>query len=191
MPKITQPTIREHRASVRAALIEAAGAIVTESGVAAVLPGSVTERAGVARSTFYKYFAVRDDVLAALAIQAMEEWDAEIAMIVAAAEPGRPRLRALVDATMAMTGDGKHDLAAALRDEPLSPTHREDLMALHDALFRPVVDVLGELGVDEPRRTSYLVQGVLGAGVELVMRGVDPTVAADDVHRLIAHGILD
>lgn len=190
MPKISEPTIREHRESVRAALLASASGIVATDGVAAVNPGSVTARAGLARSTFYKYFATRDDVLAALAVQAMREWDADLRAVMAPVEPGLPRLRALVAATMTMTADGRHDLAAALRDEPLNPSHQEDLMAIHDALFAPVVDVLEEVGVAQARRMSYLVQGVLGSGVQLVMHGVDPDEVTDDVFQMIAHGLI-
>lgn len=190
MPKISEPTIREHRESVRAALLASASGIVATDGVAAVNPGSVTARAGLARSTFYKYFATRDDVLAALAVQAMREWDADLRAVMAPVEPGIPRLRALVAATMTMTADGRHDLAAALRDEPLNPSHQEDLMAIHDALFAPVVDVLEEVGVAQARRMSYLVQGVLGSGVQLVMHGVDPDEVTDDVFQMIAHGLI-
>ncbi|WP_040167810.1 TetR/AcrR family transcriptional regulator [Microbacterium gorillae] len=190
MPKISKPTIREHKESVRAALVGTAADIIEREGVAAVLPGTVTAGAGVARSTFYKYFATRDDVLVAVGVEAMEAWAAELGEAVDAQEEGLPRLRALVDATMRMTADGRHDLASALRDEQLSPTHREDLMALHDALFRPALTVLAGLDVPNPERASHLIQGVLGIGVQLVQHGVAPQEAADDVYRLITRGLL-
>lgn len=189
MPKITERTLKEHRESVRAALLAATAAVVAEGGVAAVNPGSVTARSGLARSTFYKYFATRDDVLAALAVQAMEDWVNDLDVAIAPAEAGEPRMRALVSATMLMTADGRHDLAGALRDEPLHPSTQDDLMAIHDALFRPVIAVLEEMGVDNPMRMSYLVQGLLGSGMKLVEHGISPQDAADDVIAIILRGV--
>ncbi|HLT60022.1 MAG TPA: hypothetical protein VK020_02460, partial [Microlunatus sp.] len=105
-------------------------------------------------------------------------------------EPGLPELRAFVDATMAMTADGKHALAGVLREADLSPSRYEDLMRLHDALLRPVVRVLGDLGLTDATALVALVQGVLGAGMGLVDRGSDPRAVADDVFRLLTRGLL-
>lgn len=108
MPRITAPTVAEHRALQRAALLQAGEEVLVTGGLAAFSPTSVSERAGMARSSFYDYFPSKDDLLVAIAIDAMERWDAEIARALAGVEPGRAELRALVDATMRMTAEGKH-----------------------------------------------------------------------------------
>ncbi|MBM7504686.1 TetR/AcrR family transcriptional regulator [Agromyces aurantiacus] len=190
MPKITAPTVAEHRAAQRAALVRAAGAILVAEGLAGVSPRAVTERAGLARSSFYDYFGTKDDLLVAIAIDAITEWDAEIEEALANAEAGAPRLRALVEATMAMTADGRHGIAGALRDADLHPSRYEDLMQMHDALLRPVVAVLGECGVREPERAAVLVQGTLAAGMQLVTHGADHRAVAEDVYRLLVDGVL-
>ena len=41
-------------------------------------PGAVCERAGLGRSSFYAYFPTKDDLLVAIAIDAMARWDADI-----------------------------------------------------------------------------------------------------------------
>src|SRR5690606_28408530 len=78
MPKISAPTVAEHRAAQRAALVQAGEAVLIESGLGAVRPGAVCERAGLSRSSFYDYFSTRDDLLVAIAIDAMERWDTEV-----------------------------------------------------------------------------------------------------------------
>ena len=188
MPKISAPTVAEHRATQRAALVHAGEALLLESGLGGVSPRTVCERAGLGRSSFYDYFATKDDLLVAIAIDAIERWDAEIEQALAGSEPGLPELRAFVDATMAMTADGKHEIAGILRDANLSPSRFDDLMVLHDALMRPVVRVLGDLGVVDSRTAAALAQGVLGAGVQLVSHGVDPQKVADDVFTLLSRG---
>lgn len=190
MPRIAAPTIAQHRAAQRAALLRAGEAALLEAGLPGVSPRSVCERAGLARSSFYDYFPSRDDLLVAIAIDAIERWDAEIAEALADVAPGRARLTAFVDATMAMAGDGRHEIAGALRDAPLNPSRLEDLMVLHDRLMSPLTEVLAEIGVEDPRTTAALVQGALGAGIQLVAHGVDHREVAASVRRLLEAGIV-
>ena len=49
MPRITAPTLAEHQARQRDALVEAAVAILATEGVAAATPAAVGARAGLAR----------------------------------------------------------------------------------------------------------------------------------------------
>lgn len=190
MPKISHPTLAEHRAAQRAALLAAGRTVLGEAGVAGVTPRAVCELAGLARSSFYDYFATRDDLLVAVAVDAMERWDAEIELALRGVEPGLPRLRALIDATMSMTADGKHDIAGALRDAQLSPTRLDELMVLHETLMRPLVRVLGDLDVADPLLVGALVQGALGAGIQSVSHGAEPGATADALFRLVTRGLV-
>jgi AcrR family transcriptional regulator len=189
MPKISAPTVAEHREAQRRALIEAAEAIIRESGVAAVNPRTVGERAGLARSSFYEYFPSRDDLLAAVAVQAFDAWATEVNAAVEAAAPGRPRIHAYVGATLRMTADGKHALATGLRDADLSPTSYDAIMAMHDSLAAPLRTLLDELGMPDPARQAALMQGVINAGVQLVGRGADPDETAASISALLDHGL--
>jgi AcrR family transcriptional regulator len=189
MPKISAPTVAEHREAQRRALLGAAEEIIRESGVAAVNPRTVGERAGLARSSFYEYFPSRDDLLAAVAVQAFDAWATEVDAAVAAAPPGRPRIHAYVEATLRMTADGKHSLATGLRDADLSPTSYDAIMAMHDSLAGPLRILLEELGAPEPARQADLVQGMIGAGVQLVGHGADPAEIAGSITALLDNGL--
>jgi AcrR family transcriptional regulator len=189
MPRITAPTVAEHRAAQRTALVRAGEEVLLELGLPSVTPGAVCARAGMSRSSFYDYFPSRDDLLVAIAIDAIERWDAEIEACLEEAEPGLPELRAFVDATMRMTAEGRHEIAGLLRGADLSPSRMDDLMTLHDALMRPVLRVLSHLDAETPTAAA-LAQGVLGAGVQLVSHGVKPEVAADDVYRVLTQGLV-
>lgn len=189
MPKISAPTVAEHRIAQRAGLVLAAEAVLVESGVGGVTPRAVCERAGLARSSFYDYFPSRDDLLVAVAIDALERWDVELEQALAGVEPGLPRLRTYIDATMRMTADGRHDIAGALREADLAPSRYEDLMALHDALMRPVIHVVAELDIPDPQRHAVLIQGLVGSGMKLVTHGGDPETITDDVYRVLTAGL--
>lgn len=189
MPRISAPTVAEHRAAQRAALIAAGEAVIREQGVAAVTPRTVGERAGLARSSFYEYFPSRDDLLAAIAVNAFDALAAEVDAVVAAAPPGRARLHAYVAATMRMSADGNHDLATGLRDAELAPKDFAAIMAMHDRLTGPLRTLLEELGVPDAGTRAILVQGLVNAGVQLVAHGVPVETVIDSVVRMLDHGL--
>ena len=80
------------------AIIEAARALATESGLAAVQITPVAARAGIAAGTVYRYFPSKDDLVAALVSATAER---EIAAIRAAAAAAPGALSGLAAAIMA------------------------------------------------------------------------------------------
>ena len=65
----------------RAQLLDAAMALFGEAGVAPVSVADITTRAGVAKGTFYLYFASREDLLEALRIRVAEAASAHLASL--------------------------------------------------------------------------------------------------------------
>ncbi len=189
MPKISAPTVAEHRVAQRQALIAAAEGLIAESGVSAITPRSVCERAGLARSTFYEYFPSKDDLLAAIAMQAFEAWAGELEAAMAAVAPGRERLHAYVEATIRMTADGKHTLATGLQQTDLSPKSLDAIMAMHDALTTPLRTLLEELQVPDAAAQAALVQGIVNAAMRLVGHGQSASSVTALVTRLLDQGI--
>lgn len=189
MPKISAATVAEHRAVQEQALMSAAETTIREEGLDAVTPRSVSERAGLARSSFYEYFPSRDDLLAAVAIRAFDEWAEELDAAVTAVPAGRPRLHAYVDATIRMSADGRHDLATGLRQADLSPKRYDAIMTMHDRLMTPLVTLLSELGVEDPPQQAALVQGLLTAGMQLVGHGSSAAEVAASITRILDEGL--
>lgn len=185
MPRISAATVAEHRAAQWAALLGAAGALIHEQGIDAVTPRAVGERAGLARSSVYEYFASRDDILVAVAIDAIESWDTEIEARLAGCS-GTERLSKFVHETMRMAAEGHHDIATRLAQAQLSPSNRDDLVRLHRQLMRPVELVLSDLGVDEPAIVGALTQSLLNGGVQLVEHGADPEGVSEHIVRMLS-----
>jgi AcrR family transcriptional regulator len=80
----------------RSALIDAAAAIVTGSGVDAVSMDSVAARANVSRPLVYKHFANRHELLAAVYRREAAELDAAIVAAVERADGFEEKIRAMV-----------------------------------------------------------------------------------------------
>lgn len=189
MPKINAPTVPQHRAAQRRALLEAASQIIIADGASAVNPKTVGERAGMSRTAVYDYFASRDDILVAIAIDAFESWAAELAEDLRTAESGLPRLRRYIEATMTMAGDGRHDLAAELRSAELSPRRVEEIVALHDAMLRPLITVLTEAGVTPVSEIAPYVQAIISVGLTQVTAGMPPAEVAARTYDLVVAGV--
>ncbi|WP_191842835.1 TetR/AcrR family transcriptional regulator [Catellatospora chokoriensis] len=65
MPKLWNATIDAHRNAVREAVLDAAAALVTERGLAAVTMSQIAESSGIGRATLYKYFPDVESILRA------------------------------------------------------------------------------------------------------------------------------
>ena len=66
MPRIRAASIDEHKALTKRALLDAAQALIRESGTADLPLGEIALAAGVGRTTLYDYFDDRDDLIATL-----------------------------------------------------------------------------------------------------------------------------
>lgn len=66
MPKINAPTIDEHKALTRCALLEAGADAFARCGLSGTSIGMLADIAGIARTTVYEYFPNKEAVLAAL-----------------------------------------------------------------------------------------------------------------------------
>src|SRR3954465_5553732 len=83
-----------HVGNVRTTLLDVAGALLREGGLAGLNLRELSNRTGVALGSVYHHFSAKQDLLAALAVQGFASLRERLA---AAADPANPRLvRALV-----------------------------------------------------------------------------------------------
>ncbi len=155
----------EHRRKQRAALLDAARALLADGGVPALTFSALAARTGLARSSVYEYFGSRAAVVEELCAVDFPRWAAEVAA--ATAEPATPaeRIEAYVRAQLTLAADGRHRAVVAISAGELSDAARERIRAAHAGLLDLVVGVLDELGHAEPRVTALLLQGVVDAAV--------------------------
>ena len=189
MPRIQAPTVVEHHAAQRAALLDAARDLLTEgsAGSAAAAPSlaDVAARAGLARSSVYSYFSSREDLLDALAADTFPRWARYVRDRMARQRTPGEKVLAYVDANVHLVARGDHalmmTLASITRPEAVAtPTH-----ALHDELRTPLVGALREHGAGDPERMAELVQALVFAVSRLVSEGT-----AERRARALAHELL-
>src|SRR3954447_11861221 len=102
------------------AIIAAAGALAAEAGINAVQIGSVSQRAGIATGTVYRYFPSKTELVAAL-VAALAEREMAALGEAAKSAPGPLSALAAAIATFAARALARRRLAFALTAEPVEP----------------------------------------------------------------------
>lgn len=174
MPRISAPTVVEHRARQRQAVLDAAAQVALEHGGRGVTFAAVSARSGLARSSLYEYFSSPDALLAELVVDSLDRVTAEVHSAVETQRDPRLRLRAYIRAVLRLADSGDRALGRALSDLELPPECSAALGAMHERLTAPLVDALAALGSAHPARDAAYAQGVLDAAARRIESGGSP-----------------
>ncbi len=171
MPKISAPTVAQHRVRQRDALLHAATELLVSGGVSAVTPAAVGAAAGLARPSVYQYFSSGADILAAVIEDVFPRANESLRAALEGANGPAETLDAYVRETLRLTADGAHRPAAALAAAQLPDECLARLRELHREQAAPLLDALQMLGVSELRLTAQLLGGVIEAAMRAIERG--------------------
>ena len=194
MPRITAPTVAEHRSRQLAALLDAARDLVAEHGPAALTLTTLARRAGMSRPGLYEYFRSRQSLVAAI----VEEELPRAAQRVREAMQGAgtdlaAQLRAYVRVQVEMMRDPRHAAVSALAVQALPATEVQRILDGHGVVVTPLADALAHAGVADAGLRAEFVQAVVDAAGRHVQRdGVtDASSAAivDTAVNQIMHGL--
>lgn len=175
MPRIQAPTVAEHRRRQERALLDAARALLAETGDAPTL-GDVGARAGLARSSVYEYFTSRDDLLVAVVADVFPDWAGQVhARMAAAGTPGE-RVWSYVGANVDLFASSEQAVARALTSVVEPQLLKAPMEAFHAELQAPLIAALSDLGEPRPRQVAELI----GSLVVQVSRTFDDQ-GSDDV----------
>jgi len=131
------------RPPVREAIIDAAIDTLARNPGASL--SEIAARAGVGRASLHRHFPSRDDLVAAITRQCMDDIDAATDEAIGGARTARERLSRMLEAVIPL-GDRYHFLAVeAFDDASLKARHEADLEWLGS-----LVDELKEEGVIAP-----------------------------------------
>lgn len=171
MPRIAAPTVAEHHARQRSALLAAAERIVSDAGVEALTLAAVGRAAGLARSSVYQYFDSAPALVAALVEDLMPRSAAHLAEVTDRAGEARDRVEAFVASAIEAAAHPSHRALAALATADLPEECRARLAELHTEQQAPLRAALGDLGVPDAHLTADLLMGVVRAAAEAIASG--------------------
>jgi AcrR family transcriptional regulator len=171
MPRITAPTLAEHRSLQRAALLDAAESLVVESGPAAATFAAVAHRAGLARSSVYEYFSSPSALVADLVADRLRRWGQETGRKLHGVDDPAERIGEYVRLSLSGTGQRHGGLAQVISATDLPAECRVALVALHDEVAAPLMTALAELGITDVPRASAHIAGVVDAARRRIANG--------------------
>ncbi len=184
MPKINAPTVAEHRAAQRSALLTAARDLLIESPTTFGM-AKVAERAGLARSSAYSYFASAEDIVDELVVDVFPRWTAFVVERMAAVEAPSEKVLAYVDANLELVARGDHSLMRALASLLDPAKHTESAKLLHDELQAELLVALREGGAAAPELQSDLLQAVVFQASRELEDGADFEIVRTCVHQVL------
>jgi AcrR family transcriptional regulator len=163
----------------RAALLDAARALLSAGGTDALTFPALAQRTGLARSSVYEYFRSRAAVVEELCSVDFPVWAAEVEAAMASAGTSEEKIEAYVRQQLALVGDRRHRAVVAISAGELDAGAREKIRAAHGGLVAMVVEALSALGHEQPRLAAVLLQGVVDAAGRRIELG-----AAEDPEQI-------
>ncbi len=193
MPKITGPTVVEHRAAQHRALLASAERLINESGGNVPTLTEVAEAMGLARSSIYLYVKSRKDLVVQLLLDIIPTWTDGIATAMdAAGDDPLARLTVYVDETFRLFVEGDHGtLMVAAQQLPetfMDPRVQE----VHGALDPVLDELLDAVGGPVAVAAKPLIDSAIQRGAEMVTAGgADEATVREALHRMVEGVVSD
>ena len=160
MPRIQAPTVAEHRARQRRAILDAARAHLAEVGRAPSL-ADAGARAGLARSSVYEYFASREDLLTAVVADVFPDWADQVVSAIEQRETPGEQIWAYVEANMRLFAGAEQAVAHALATVVDPSVLAEPMARFHQSLQEPLLRALREHGEAEPDLMADVIDAMV------------------------------
>ena len=176
MPRITAPTVTEHRDQRRADLVAAGQELLVTEGPDAVTMTAVAARAGLSRTAVYEYFTSADELLAVVLSDQMVLWREALRQRLHAAsfETGDlDTVRIYVEVAMGLVADGDHSLLVLLTMHTLAKDVRDRLSEAHAAVAAPVGEALAQIGIRDVDQATNYVHAAIEAAARRLTPGQD------------------
>ncbi len=188
MPRISAPSIAEHREARRDSLLAAAAQLMLAGTPFTV--AQVASEVGLSRSAVYEYYASAADLIADVLVDEMALWVDEMSPMVAAEKDPLARIETWVRGVLGYVKDGRHILVKSAGSVELPEARRAQVSSMHRELVAPLVQALTELEVADVRQYSAFCWGVLDSAITRVeSQGFDSISEGDAVMAFIKTGL--
>ncbi len=160
MPRIDAPTVAEHHDRQRRALLDAARALLAETGEAPSMT-AVGRRAGLARSSVYQYFSSPEALLHGVVADVFPDWAAQVRERVEAATTPGGRVWAYIEANVDLFASSEQAVAAALARVVDPSVLRGPMQEFHAQLQVPLREALTALGEPEVASMAETIDALI------------------------------
>lgn len=173
MPRIKAPSIEEHVAQQRAKILEHALGLFQDTGYAGVDVGMIAAAVGLKRSSFYRYYRNKEDVLIACVEQAMAPVIARNRAIAEGLRPPEDRVLAWVEAQFRFATGPDHATHALTKElQVFAPSARKQIMKLHIGIYKTLSAAVKDClaGIDRDATTvASLISGMVQSAAALAL----------------------
>ncbi|MEU6025318.1 TetR family transcriptional regulator [Micromonospora sp. NPDC047134] len=160
MPRIQAASVAEHHARQRRALLDAARALLAETGQAPSM-AAVGRHAGLARTSVYQYFASAEELLAAVVADVFPAWAGQVLARVSAEPTAATRVWAYVEANVELFAGPEQAVARALTRVVEPRLLQGPIEQFHAQLQGPLRQALTDLGEPEPDIMAKLIDSLI------------------------------
>lgn len=166
MPRIEAANLAEHRALLRARILDAFGVELTVTGFTGLTLAAVGRRAGIARNTIYNYYPDKNELMLAFVERSVADFMGRIGRQLDALDSAAERMTVLIRAQIAAFAvePGSGSASGILEGGSLPAEVFDALMVRLSGLHGMVREVL-EYGI---ARGEFQVPGDLQSTVEII-----------------------
>ncbi len=160
MPRIDAPTVVEHHARQRRALLDATRSLLAETGEAPSM-AAVGRRAGLARSSVYQYFDSPEALLHAVVADVFPDWADRVRRQVEDARSPGEQVWAYVEANVTLFASSEQAVAQALRRVVDPSVLRGPMQEFHAHLQVPLREALTDLGEPDAAAMAETIDAIV------------------------------
>lgn len=173
MPKISAPTIHEHRELRRQQLISAALELALDEGAGAVTVAAVAKKAGLARSSIYEYFASSADLIADLILEELDYYSNRLALAIVDVTDPFEKIEHWIAEGLRYVADGRHMLVKSLNTISTPEFRKEEISMGHREMIAPLRQALAETGIKDPAAAAAFLSSATDAASIRIDAGND------------------
>ena len=173
MPKISAPTIHEHRELRRQQLISAALELALDEGAGAVTVAAVAKKAGLARSSIYEYFASSADLIADLILEELDYYSNRLALAIVDVTDPFEKIEHWIAEGLRYVADGRHMLVKSLNTISTPEFRKEEISMGHRKMIAPLRQALAETGIKDPAAAAAFLSSATDAASIRIDAGND------------------
>lgn len=177
MPRISAPSVAEHRTLQERAIMDATFALLHEKSAPPTL-AQVAQRAGLSRTSIYQYYKSPQDLLRAAAREVFPRWIARVTQATENAATPQDAVLAYAISCVDQVAEGGHAVGTALASFAPEGPLDDQAEQMHASARLPLIEALTQLDLANPLAIADLVMSVIHAAGQMVEQGID----RDTVH---------